>query len=121
MVAKDDFDGQISMFGMDDMEFEPIGITGGADFFDEDEIVAEKKVSKKKEEPVEEVVTEEVEESVEATDTPQVTVRKPSLPKLKIEGVFPCMGCGKLLTKTVEGDKFKAFCNCCNVSYSGNN
>lgn len=110
-MSKDLFDGQMSMFAMDDtMGFETIGITdGGDEFFEEVEVS-------------EAVPTEEKIEKTQAPAVPEVAaVKKVTLPKLKIEGVFPCMGCGKLLTKTVTGDKFKATCNTCNVSYSGNN
>lgn len=131
MAIKDDFDGQMSMFGMDDMGFETIGITGGEDFFEEDDLPKVSAKKAKKDEPKEKeeaVLPEEAGEpdgetaadSTEASGE-QPILRKPSLPKIKIEGVFPCMGCGKLLTKTVEGDKFKVYCNNCNVSYSGNN
>jgi len=113
MASKDLFDGQMSMFAMDDeMGFDTIGMTGGADEFYEEEAPAVKTAEK------EPVIAAEAEAVEVQTSAP---VRKPSLPKLKIEGVFPCMGCGKLLTKTITGEKFKATCNTCNVTYSGNN
>lgn len=110
MANKDLFDGQISMFSMDDaMGFETIGITDGADEFFEE--------AQEKETLSEVKIKAEVGQTVPET----VAVKKATLPKLKIEGVFVCMGCGKLLTKAINGEKFKATCNCCNVTYSGNN
>ena len=58
--------------------------------------------------------------SDEAITEEKNEIKKASLPKLKIEGVFQCLTCGKLLTKAVAEDKTKAFCNCCNVTYFGN-
>ena len=132
MAVKDDFDGQMSLFGMDDMDFEGIGITGGGDLYEEEEFLTEKKagrtkkekssssegVSVEKQEPV--VSIEENNTFDEAATEEKSGTKKASLPKLKIEGVFQCLTCGKLLTKTVTEDKARAFCNCCNVTYSGN-
>lgn len=132
MAVKDDFDGQMSLFGMDDMDFEGIGITGGGDLYEEEEFLTEKKAGRTKKEKSlsSEMLSVEKQEpmvSVEVDSTSEEVVKeeksgtkKASLPKLKIEGVFQCLTCGKLLTKTVTEDKARAFCNCCNVTYTGN-
>ena len=99
-------DGQMSLFGFDDLGFDTFGITGGEDVLDEEEVKTSGKEKKSEAEPA---------------AAPEKPVKRSSSLKIKIDGVFVCMGCGKLLTKTQDGDKFKAYCNYCDVSYSGNN